>query len=152
VCGRAGIPLDCQLVRTACDVPLLVAHARGEAPEQAEALEAAGCRLMAIAPTEEGLVEPGALLDRLGDMDMTHVLVEGGGELLGGLFDAGLVDRAVVFVAPRVAGGQAAVTPVGGHGVATIDQAGMLNEWDWRRSGDDLLCQGWLSDPMDWAR
>ena len=38
---------------------------------------------------------------------------------LGSLFDAGLVDRVVAFVAPAIIGGDSALSPVGGTGVRT---------------------------------
>ena len=150
VCGRKGIPEDCKLVRTAGDLPVLIAHPKEAPPDNSGVLQDMGCELVAI-PGAESRVALDALLDRLGTMDMTNVLVEGGGDLLGGLFDADLVDRALAFVAPRVAGGERAVTPVGGHGVDTIAAARVLRNWDWRRVGEDLLMEGWLSDPLAWA-
>jgi diaminohydroxyphosphoribosylaminopyrimidine deaminase/5-amino-6-(5-phosphoribosylamino)uracil reductase len=48
---------------------------------------------------------------------MTNVLVEGGGGLLGALHDQRLIDEVHVFVAPRLLGGAAALSPVLGWGV-----------------------------------
>jgi diaminohydroxyphosphoribosylaminopyrimidine deaminase/5-amino-6-(5-phosphoribosylamino)uracil reductase len=152
VCGSGSIPEDSNLVRTAEDVPVLVAHPAGRPPQNAAVLRDRGCELLPMPTDADDRVDLGALLDRLGAMDVTNVLVEGGGNLLGGLFDAELVDRAMVFVAPRVAGGERAVTPVGGRGAETIEAAQPLHNWDWRRVGDDLLLEGWLSTPMTWAR
>ena len=44
---------------------------------------------------------------------MTNLLVEGGGQLLGSLFDQHLVDEVHVFVAAKIVGGQAAPGPGG---------------------------------------
>lgn len=57
---------------------------------------------------------------------MTNVLVEGGGRLLGSLFDQQLIDELHVFVAPKIAGGEAARTPVAGIGLAEIPQDASL--------------------------
>jgi diaminohydroxyphosphoribosylaminopyrimidine deaminase/5-amino-6-(5-phosphoribosylamino)uracil reductase len=152
VCGSGDIPSDCKLVRTAREVPVIIAHPEGNAPCNAAELEQNGCQLLAIETAGEGRIALDRLMDRLGSMDMTHVLVEGGGSLLGGLFDADLVDRAMAFVAPRVVGGGHAVTPVAGRGVETMEAARVLHNWDWRRVGDDLLMEGWLSDPLNWVR
>jgi diaminohydroxyphosphoribosylaminopyrimidine deaminase/5-amino-6-(5-phosphoribosylamino)uracil reductase len=54
---------------------------------------------------------------------MTNVLVEGGGRLLGTLFDAHAVDEAQVFIAPKFAGGEGAPSPVGGLGVERMASA-----------------------------
>ncbi len=48
--------------------------------------------------------------------EMTNVLVEGGAELLGALFDASLVDRVMAFVAPLVVGGAGRPEPRGRPG------------------------------------
>jgi diaminohydroxyphosphoribosylaminopyrimidine deaminase/5-amino-6-(5-phosphoribosylamino)uracil reductase len=152
VCGRGSIPDDGRLAQTAPQVPVLVAHPQGQPPENADALQGRGCELLPIAGHGAGKIDLEALLDRLGSMDMTNLLVEGGGNLLGGLFDADLVDVTMAFVAPRVAGGEQATTPVGGLGAETMDAARRLHNWHWRRVGDDLLFEGWLSTPMDWAR
>ncbi len=57
-----------------------------------------------------------SLLDELGRRRMTNILVEGGGKLLGALFDRRAVDEVHVFIAPKFAGGEAAPSPVGGVG------------------------------------
>ena len=50
----------------------------------------------------------GSCLDELGRRRMTNVLVEGGSQLLGSLFDAGEIDEVHVFIAPKLIGGPAA--------------------------------------------
>ena len=74
-------------------------------------------------------------LRQVGRMNATSVLVEGGGELLGSVFDAGLVDRVALFYAPLVIGGRNATTAVGAQGVAKVAQAVRLEECRWRKIG-----------------
>lgn len=152
VCGRRAIVPTSVLARTARDVPVLLAHPVGLAPEGADELVHMGCELVPVQPAAPHRVDLASLLDELGARGMSNVLVEGGGDLLGGLFDARLVDAATVFVAPLVAGGARAVTPVAGQGVSTIRGAQAFRNWEWRRMGDDLLLEGWLVDPLEWAR
>ena len=71
---------------------------------------------MVRAPSPSGAVDLAVLLAELGRGDTTSVLVEGGGEVLGSLFDAGLVDKVVAFVAPTIIGGAGAPSPVAGAG------------------------------------
>jgi diaminohydroxyphosphoribosylaminopyrimidine deaminase/5-amino-6-(5-phosphoribosylamino)uracil reductase len=56
-------------------------------------------------------------------MGINDVLVEGGGELASGLLEEGLVDRLLVFIAPKVIGGRDAITAVEGLGVARMADA-----------------------------
>jgi len=88
-----------------------------------------------------------ALLDELGRRRMTNVLVEGGAEVLGSFFDAGAVDEVHVFIAPRIAGGQEAKTPVGGRGVDKISEAMTLVEWDVEQLEGDVLLHGRMHSP-----
>ena len=74
---------------------------------------------------------------------MTNVLVEGGAGVLGSFLDAGAVDEVHVFVAPRLAGGAGALSPVGGAGVSRIADAVRLARWECERIGDDLYLHGW---------
>jgi diaminohydroxyphosphoribosylaminopyrimidine deaminase/5-amino-6-(5-phosphoribosylamino)uracil reductase len=74
---------------------------------------------------------------------MTNVLVEGGAEVLGSFFEAGLVDEVHAFIAPRIAGGKN-LTAVAGQGVANIADALLLSEWEVERIDSDLLVHGFV--------
>ena len=74
---------------------------------------------------------------------MTNVLIEGGSEVLGSFLDAKSIDEVHAFIAPRLAGGADAKSPVGGRGVAKIAEALRLATWQIEHVGDDLLFHGW---------
>ena len=96
-------------------------------------------------PKEGGRVDLRAALKVLAaEWGITSVLVEGGGELLGSLFDLGLVDKVVAFVAPKLIGGEGAPGPVRGRGVESIDDAITLRDVAWDRLGDDLMVSGYV--------
>jgi diaminohydroxyphosphoribosylaminopyrimidine deaminase / 5-amino-6-(5-phosphoribosylamino)uracil reductase len=97
-------------------------------------LALAGVTVIVI-PAKTSRIGLRTALRELGRMDVTSVLVEGGGELLGSMFDAGLIDRVALFYAPLVIGGREAVTAVGGEGVIKVAQAVRLHECRWRRIG-----------------
>ena len=60
------------------------------------------------------------LMKELGARNITSVLIEGGGATHASAFDAGVVDKVVFFVAPKIIGGREAVTPVEGEGAARM--------------------------------
>src|SRR5690606_7525730 len=114
---RAELPIDGQLVATAREVPLLVAIGPEADARRAERLQEAGCELVRCeAPSRDKRLL--MLLEALGQRSMTNVLVEGGGGLLGALFDLKQVDEVHVFIAPKILGGRQAVSPVAGRGIA----------------------------------
>jgi diaminohydroxyphosphoribosylaminopyrimidine deaminase/5-amino-6-(5-phosphoribosylamino)uracil reductase len=90
----------------------------------------------------DGALGVQSVLTELGQRGMTNVLVEGGADTLGRFRDAGEMDEIHAFVAPKLLGGARSLTPVGGLGVAGLDDAWSLAEWDAERVGDDLLIHG----------
>ena len=90
-----------------------------------------------------GRVELRAALMELGRRNVTSVLVEGGGELLGAMFDARLVDRVALFYAPIIIGGSGAVLAVAGKGAALVSQAVRLRDCKWSRvrGNDEMLLE-----------
>lgn len=91
-------------------------------------------------PGPDGRVDLAALLNYLGEHQVTSLLVEGGGEVLGSLFDAQLVDKVCTFIAPSiVGGGSRAVSAIGGNGVSQISDALSLENAKIIKLGGDFL-------------
>ncbi len=108
--SSARLATDCTLVRTAAEVPVLVAVTDRASSDRRDRLASAGCEVVAF--PGDGPVPVGMLLQELGRRGMTNILVEGGGRVLGSFLDAGEVDAVEVFVAPILEGGDHPRTPV----------------------------------------
>lgn len=91
------------------------------------------------APARKGRVDLRWLLKQLGREEVTHLLVEGGGEVNASFFENKLAQRVAFFYAPKVLGGKHARPAVGGKGAANLKQAPKLTNVQWRRLGPDLL-------------
>ncbi|MHC4340813.1 MAG: bifunctional diaminohydroxyphosphoribosylaminopyrimidine deaminase/5-amino-6-(5-phosphoribosylamino)uracil reductase RibD [Planctomycetota bacterium] len=89
-------------------------------------------------------VELSRMMRKLHDRGIHRILVEGGGELLGSLFDLGLVDQVLVFVAPKIVGGISAVPAVAGRGKSAMDEALRLERAHHRLIGPDHVIEGYL--------
>jgi len=120
--STASLPIKSRLVETARDVPVLVATAADATTDACERLTDAGVEVFSCSGTthEQRLA---ALLDELGNRRMTNILVEGGSRLLGTLFEMRAVDEVHVFIAPKLVGGTAAPSPIGGAGVERMASA-----------------------------
>jgi diaminohydroxyphosphoribosylaminopyrimidine deaminase/5-amino-6-(5-phosphoribosylamino)uracil reductase len=102
--ARLRIPLESKLVRTARDIPTLVATIPGH-PEAALApLRQAGVEILELPPGPEGLSMHG-ILTALAARGITRVLAEGGSGIAASLLREELVDRLAWFHAPLVIGG-----------------------------------------------
>ena len=113
-------------------------------PEKKEAFVKVGAELLEL-PSEEGLVDLEGLLKVLGEREINSVLVEGGGILLGSLFDHRLVDRVIAFIAPIIIGGEAAKTAVAGKGVDKVIDAFKLERISVEKFGEDLMVSGYVA-------
>lgn len=143
VTGRGQIPLTARLFgepgRT------LVALGRFEAAEEKAACAGVNAELVEL-PSSGGQVDLAGLLKVLGERDITSVLVEGGETLLGSLFDCGLVDKVIVFVAPIIIGGKGARTAVGGSGVDKVIDSLRLKRIAVEQFGEDVMVSGYVEE------
>jgi diaminohydroxyphosphoribosylaminopyrimidine deaminase/5-amino-6-(5-phosphoribosylamino)uracil reductase len=154
--GRGRTPLGSRLLAGSLVDRTIVATTAGSPSNWRAEVAARGARILVLpesdSPESSGLPMDGRarprgvdlprLLEALGDLEVMSVLVEGGGLLLGSLFDARLVDKVYAFVAPRVFGG-AGRSPVMGTGVATPAEAAQLERTTVEPVGDDLLIVGY---------
>jgi diaminohydroxyphosphoribosylaminopyrimidine deaminase/5-amino-6-(5-phosphoribosylamino)uracil reductase len=122
---------------------ILLAVGRRMPPEKKAAFAQTGAELLEL-PSSGGLVDLTSLLKALGERQITSVLVEGGGTLLGSLFDNGLVDKVVAFIAPVIIGGREAKMAVGGRGVEKLAEALKLERVRVESLGDDLMVSGYV--------
>ena len=102
----------------------------------------------AAMPGADGLVDLEALMSHLGEREIASVVVEGGGVLLGALFDGGLVDKVCAFVAPVVVGGAGAPSPVAGEGVEVIGDALRLRDVEVLTLGGDIAVVGYCGQRL----
>ena len=152
-----GNPLSRQPLRVVVD-------SRGRLPATARLLSEPGKTLIAVGsgvtgsqmgehgegvefrhfPLRDEHIDLQGLIEFLAEeRDVTSIMVEGGGTLLGAMFDLGLVDKVVAFVAPTIIGGASAPSPVGGAGVEMMVDALELERVRWKRMGRDMLITGY---------
>lgn len=147
--SRARLPLDGALVRTAREVPLLVAVAESAPVERVRALAERGCEVLTLSGGG-AIVSVTGLLDELGRRGMTNLLVEGGGRILGAFADAGEIDEVDAFIAPILVGGPAAHCPLFGEGAGLIASATRVSGLRAEPVAGDLRLRGMVRRPW-WA-
>jgi diaminohydroxyphosphoribosylaminopyrimidine deaminase/5-amino-6-(5-phosphoribosylamino)uracil reductase len=133
-------PMDSQLVQTARDIPLLIATTSAAKTARADELRESGAEVFALG--EGPRVDLTALMKELGRRKLTNLLVEGGGEVLGGFRDADLIDEYHVFLAPKIAGGGAATSPIGGKGRDRIPEMADLTDFESQMLDGDVYLRG----------
>ena len=112
----------------------------GRTPSTAKVLDHAASTWVATADDEgadaDGRVNLTAVLGRLYRQGRRHVLLEGGPRLAAAFFDAGLVDEALVYLAPTLLG--AGRSALDGGSVTTLSEGHRAQLRDVTRFGPDV--------------
>jgi len=138
--SKGKVPLNAHIFEPPGEVLLAVA-APFDSVKREKFVEA-GAEIVEL-PAREGSVDIVELLKLLGKREIVTVLVEGGGKLLGSLFDNHLVDKVLAFISPIIIGGREAVS-VGGNGIDNVAKALRLSRVDIKSFGDDILVSGYV--------
>lgn len=91
-----------------------------------------------------GRIDLELLMDRLGQMEITSLLIEGGGRVLASAFRQQIVDKCAFFYAPKILGGDDGVPICSGPGPVTMAECFHLKDLDVSRFGEDILVQGYM--------
>ncbi|HXF93279.1 MAG TPA: bifunctional diaminohydroxyphosphoribosylaminopyrimidine deaminase/5-amino-6-(5-phosphoribosylamino)uracil reductase RibD [Nitrospiraceae bacterium] len=139
--SRLRLPLDARVTSVANGVATLVAATTNAPRAKLAQLEARGIEVLTF-PGRDGRVPLPTLLAALAKRGITSLLLEGGSELNASALRAGLVDRVMLYVAPRLLGGRDAIGLIGGPSPARLGEAVVLHRLSVRKIGEDRLIQG----------
>src|SRR5262245_1291852 len=122
------------------NAPTLVITAVGAPARQVAALRRRGVEVVLL-PGRAGRVSFAAVVRLLGARGLTMLLIEGGGSVAAAALRARVVDRLVLFVAPKLLGGDA-VPAIGPLDVRRVARAVRLGSLAVGRVGDDIVLEG----------
>lgn len=131
------IPESSQICQSAGIYPTIIAYTKG-ASEKVERLKKLGLTLWQLpeAHTHVSLIH---LFRRLGVEGIDSVLVEGGGQMHYSVLASGLAQQLMIYLAPKIFGGENVKTPVAGLGISQPDDAFALDLRSYAQLGDDIL-------------
>lgn len=144
--GEDLIPLDSRLVATVSQGPVIVLCPDTTAVTARNTLANSGVTVVAL-PGADGQVSIDSAMDWLGKAKVTSLLVEGGATLAGRLIMAQVVDRWVVFTAPKLLGDGQALPMVGDIGIRDIGSAKDMSIRSVKRVGPDLMVEYDIKTP-----
>jgi 2,5-diamino-6-(ribosylamino)-4(3H)-pyrimidinone 5'-phosphate reductase len=135
--SRALSPLSSYVVRTAREIPTIIAVTSKAPPKRIEALKKKGVKVITCGSGP--LVSLRVLLRRLRKLGIRRLLLEGGGTLNWSMLRNRLVDEISVAVTPRILGGSEATSLVEGTGNALVRDGVQLKLLSYGRYGPDLV-------------
>lgn len=132
------IPLDCNIVKTASDIPTIIVTGRDYNKEKRKILENKGIEIIT---TQTEKTDLKTLMSILGEKGIDSVLLEGGSILNYSALKDGIVNKVHLYIAPKIFGGNSAKTPIGGLGVETADMAYPLKTENIQTIGNDIFIE-----------
>jgi diaminohydroxyphosphoribosylaminopyrimidine deaminase/5-amino-6-(5-phosphoribosylamino)uracil reductase len=143
--SRLRLPLDSRIVKTAeNDVVVLCSFAEEKRRKQ---LLDHGLRVEQISPTMDGRPHMAGIARRLGELEITGLLIEGGAMINWTALASGLVDKVFLYYAPKILAGTGSVPFAAGDGFPRINDAARVRSIQLHRFGDDFGVEGYLRDP-----
>ncbi|MFC1862961.1 bifunctional diaminohydroxyphosphoribosylaminopyrimidine deaminase/5-amino-6-(5-phosphoribosylamino)uracil reductase RibD [Thermodesulfobacteriota bacterium] len=94
-------------------------------------------------PIKDGVIDLKSLLDILGKMSITSVMVEGGSNIMGSMIRQRLIDKFYIFKAPKILGGSDAIPMAEGLTPSRMDESHLIEDISLKRFGDDILIIGY---------
>lgn len=135
--SNAQTPLAAYVVRTAKEIPTIVAVTSRAPKNRIEILERKGVKVLVCG--KGPLVSVEILLWTLRKLGIQKILVEGGGALNWSMLSSGLVDEISVAITPRILGGEKAVSLVEGKGSSFVKNGVKLKLLNTAKYGPDLV-------------
>lgn len=135
--GRGRVPVQARV--WADDAPVFWAVGAEARMQQAAATLGSHVQILR-SPTPQ--IQLPWLLERLGEAEITSVLLEGGPQLATAFWQNQLVDEVRWYVAPKVIGGDG-LPAVGPLGHTAMPQIGSLQSVNCRSVGDDICIEGY---------
>ncbi|MFJ7848029.1 bifunctional diaminohydroxyphosphoribosylaminopyrimidine deaminase/5-amino-6-(5-phosphoribosylamino)uracil reductase RibD [Peribacillus sp. NPDC097206] len=115
------VPLDSHVLQVEEARTVIVTHENASL-EKIASLSERGVEFIMVPKTEAGL-DLEILMAELYKKGITDVLLEGGSEVNASFLRAGLIDKYLIYVAPKLLGGRNSLTPFSGDDVNQMDEA-----------------------------
>ena len=157
--SRLRLPLESRLVKSADkDVVVFCAFAeenrkrelesRGIVVEQLPLFPVAERYVVGGSPVKsDGRPDMKKLIQRLGEMEITSLLIEGGSLVNWAALAADIVDKVFLYYAPKILAGTGSVPFASGEGFRHVSDAAQVKSLRLHRFGEDFAVEGYLHDP-----
>lgn len=105
-------------------------------------LEEKGIKIIEL-PAKNNLINLDILMDTLGSMGITSLLIEGGSRVIASAFSHKIVDKIFFFYAPKILGGDG-ISICRGPGPDFMRDSVAVKEIGIQKFGDDILIEGYI--------
>jgi diaminohydroxyphosphoribosylaminopyrimidine deaminase / 5-amino-6-(5-phosphoribosylamino)uracil reductase len=144
--SRLRLPLESRVVKTVRDDVLVLCSFAEE--HKKERLEQLGVRVEQVAlGGPDGRPGMSNIAQRLGELEVTGLLIEGGAMVNWAALASGIVDKVYLYYAPKILAGTGSVPFAAGAGFRRMSEAAYVRSFTLHRFGEDFALEGYLRDP-----
>ena len=138
--SKLRIPIKSSVL-TDANAHLTIIATTSSAPSgKMAAIKKQGVEVLVVKKERNGSVSLKDLLRKLGKREIVSVLVEGGSEIITSLLKAGLVDKMIIPIAPKIVG--KGVEAIGDLNINKINKSIKFSSFKTMKKGDDIIFEG----------
>jgi diaminohydroxyphosphoribosylaminopyrimidine deaminase/5-amino-6-(5-phosphoribosylamino)uracil reductase len=146
--SRLRLPMESRVVKT-CHLDVIVICSFAEEKKR-RALEDRGVRVEQVGlGSSDGRPDMRHIAARLGELELTSLLIEGGALVNWAALASGIVDKVFLYYAPKILAGTGSVPFAAGTGFRHMGEAAYVKKLEITRFGEDFAVEGYLRDPYE---
>jgi diaminohydroxyphosphoribosylaminopyrimidine deaminase/5-amino-6-(5-phosphoribosylamino)uracil reductase len=139
---RLRIPLSAKILNDDGVTRTVIVATEGANLRKSRKIHYLGAEILWAAKNPRGGVDMLDLLEKLGHMGITSVLVEGGSQIITSLVERNLADKIVIVMAPKIIG--KGVEALGDLKIRDLKQALCISRMKTKKVGPDIVIEGYL--------
>jgi diaminohydroxyphosphoribosylaminopyrimidine deaminase/5-amino-6-(5-phosphoribosylamino)uracil reductase len=132
-----------KLLRLDSDSDTIIITGHSVSEDKKARIEQQGAKII-VSPVKDGLIDLDILMDRLGALGITSLLIEGGSRVIASALSAGIVEKIFFFFAPKILGGDDGVPICKGQGADLMKNCIPVKDINVRQFGKDVMIQGYI--------
>jgi diaminohydroxyphosphoribosylaminopyrimidine deaminase/5-amino-6-(5-phosphoribosylamino)uracil reductase len=147
--SRLRLPLESRLVQSVDkdrNNDVLVFCSIVDAQKKSQ-LEELGIRIEILPAGQDARPDLPAILRRLGELEITSVMIEGGATVNWTALATNVVDKVFLYYAPKILAGTGSIPFAAGAGFLHMNHAAQVKHVQLHRFGEDFAVEGYLRDP-----
>jgi diaminohydroxyphosphoribosylaminopyrimidine deaminase/5-amino-6-(5-phosphoribosylamino)uracil reductase len=146
--SQLRLPLEARVVTTAQDDVLVLCSLAEE--KKKKRLLQHGIRVEQLPyATSDGRPDMAHVVRRLGEMEITSLLIEGGALVNWAALASGIVDKVFLYYSPKILAGTSSVPFAAGPGFRRMADAAHVKSINLHRFGEDFAVEGYLRAPWE---
>ena len=139
-----SISEDARVLQPDSDSDTIIITGTSASENRKAAITKKGVRIIESS-VKDGLIDLDVLMDSLGSLGVTNLLVEGGSRVIASSLAAGIVDKVLFFYAPKILGGDDGVPICRGVGPDLMSESVEVKDINVQRFGDDVMIEGYIN-------